>query len=181
MNAANPRFTALSRLLHWLMAAMVLAMLFIGVAMVSTVSPAYIRLVSIHKPLGIAILVLVMIRIVNRWLNPPPQLPADLPTIQKIAAKASHIVLYGLMLALPIVGWSMLSAGDLPIVLFGTVRLPAILAPSPMLYADLRQLHTVLAYLFFLTIVVHMAAALFHGLIRRDGVLSSMASWRLRK
>ena len=181
MNAPHPRFSAFSRLLHWLLAAMVLAMLFIGVAMVSTVSPMYVHLVAIHKPLGIAILALVIIRIVNRLLNRPPPLPADLPTIQKIAAKASHVVLYGLMLALPIVGWSMLSAGDLPIVLFGTVRLPAILAPSPVLYADLRQLHTVLAYLFFLTIVVHIAVALFHGLIRRDGVLGSMASWRLKK
>lgn len=108
------------------------------------------------SPARLAILALVIIRIVNRLLNRRPPLPADLPTIQKIAAKAWHIALYGSMLALLIVGWSMLCA-------------------------DLRQLHTVLAYLFFLTIVVHIAAALFHGLIRRDGVLGSMASWRLKK
>ena len=181
MNSSNPRFAGSSRVLHWLMAVMIIAMLFIGVAMVSTVSHWYSTLVSIHKPLGIAILILVIGRFVNRLVNPAPPLPADLPWIQKIAAKASHIVLYLLMFALPIVGWSMLSAGNYPIVLFGSVQLPAILPPSPSLYAGLRQLHTVLAYLLFITVVVHLAAALFHGLIRRDGVLSSMASWRSRK
>ena len=66
------QFTVFSRLLHWLMAVLVLAMLFIGVGMVSSVSERYALLVSIHKPIGIAILILVAIRLVNRLLNPPP-------------------------------------------------------------------------------------------------------------
>jgi len=181
MRATSPHFTPFSRLLHWLMAAMIIAMLFIGVAMVSSVSPLYLRLVSIHKPLGIAILILVLIRLINRLTHRAPPLPADLPSIQKLAAKASHIALYTLMFAMPIIGWGMLSAGNLPIVLFGSLQLPPFLPVSPTLYGDLRQLHTVLAYLLFLIIVVHLAAALYHGLIRRDGVLSSMASRGRRK
>ena len=85
------------------------------------------------------------------------------------------------MFVLPLVGWGMLSAGGYPIVLFGSLQLPPILPQSAALYGDLRQLHTILAYLLFLTVVVHLAAALFHGLIRRDGVLESMASWRSRR
>jgi len=176
--STQARFPAASRLLHWLMAPMIVAMLFIGVGMAATVSARYDLLVSIHRPLGIAIFVLCVIRIVNRFINPPPELPDTLPSLQRFAAKASYIVLYALMFIMPLVGWGMLSAARYPIVLYGPLRLPPILPHDLTLYAWLRDLHTDLAYLFFATFLVHFAAALFHGLIRRDGVLASMASWR---
>jgi cytochrome b561 len=181
MSTEITHFPAPSRVLHWLMAVLILAMLFIGVGMAASVSGRYSLLVSIHKPIGIAILVLVVIRFLNRLINPPPPLPASLPPIQRFAAHASHIALYLLMFVLPLVGWGMLSAAGYPIVLYGSLQLPPILPTGAALYAELRQLHTVLAYLLFLTVVVHLAAALFHGMIRRDGVLESMASWRTRR
>jgi cytochrome b561 len=174
----QPRFAAASRLLHWLMAPMILAMLFIGVGMAASVSRRYDLLVSIHRPLGIAILVLCVARIVNRFINPPPDLPDTLPYLQRFAAKASHILLYALMLVMPLVGWGMLSAARYPIVLYGPVRLPPILPHDLILYAWLRELHTGLAYLLFAAVLVHLGAALYHGLIRRDGVFASMASWQ---
>ena len=176
--STQARFPAASRLLHWLMAAMIVAMLFIGVGMAASLSPRYELLVSIHRPLGIAILVLCVLRMVNRFINPPPELPATLPSLQRFAAKASHILLYALMFIMPLVGWGMLSAARYPIVLYGPLRLPPILPHDLTLYAWLRDLHAGLAYLFFATFLVHFGAALFHGLIRRDGVLGSMASWR---
>ncbi len=174
--ADGPKFTALSRILHWIMAAMVLTMLLIGIGMVSSLS-AYHRLVSIHRPLGIAILVLVAIRLVNRLLNPAPLLPRHMPPWQRFAAKASHVVLYALMFALPLVGWGMLSAADYPIVLYGSLHLPPILPHDAMLYAALRTAHTYLAFLLFATFIAHLGAALLHALIYRDGVFTSMASW----
>ena len=177
---ADERFSAPSRLLHWLMALLVLAMLFIGVGMAASASGRYSLLLSVHRPLGIAILVLVAIRFINRLINRPPPLPATLPPLQRLAAKASHFALYALMFALPLVGWGMLSAGGYPIVLYGPVELPPILPQSAILYAGLRQLHTVLAYLLFATFLAHVAAALFHGLIRRDGVWGSMATLTLQ-
>jgi cytochrome b561 len=170
------RFDAVSRLLHWMMAAMIVAMLFIGVGMVASVSSRYELLVAIHRPLGIAIFVLCLIRIVNRFINPPPELPDTLPSLQRFAAKASHFTLYALMFIMPLVGWGMLSAARYPIVLYGPLRLPPILPHDLTLYAWLRDLHTDLAYLFFATILAHFGAALFHGLVRRDGVLEKMAS-----
>src|SRR5258708_32841739 len=98
------RFAAASRLLHWLMAPMIITMLFIGVGMAASVSRRYDLLISIHRPLGIAILVLCVARIVNRFINPPPDLPGTVPPLQRLAAKASHIVLYSLMLTMPLVG-----------------------------------------------------------------------------
>ena len=173
----QPRFPAASRLLHWLMAPMVIAMLFIGVGMAASVSRRYDLLVSIHRPLGIAILVLCAARIVNRFINPPPDLPETVPSLQRFVAKASHIVLYALMLIMPLVGWGMLSAARYPIVLYGPVRLPPILPHDLSLYAWLRDLHTGLAYLLFATFLAHFGAALYHGLIRRDDVFGSMAWW----
>jgi cytochrome b561 len=167
------RFPMASRLLHWTMAAMVLAMLFIGIAMVGSLAD-YHRLVAIHRPLGILILVLVALRLANRLIRPAPPLPLDMPGILRFAAHASHALLYTLMVALPVVGWAMLSAA----VLVGAWHLPPILPPSDALHALLRPLHTVLAFVLFATFLVHLGAALMHALIFRDGVFQSMVSWR---
>jgi cytochrome b561 len=82
------------------------------------------------------------------------------------------------MFALPLVGWTMLSAGGYPIALFGTFHLPPLGPVDPMLFAILRRAHTLLALLLFVTILAHLGAALFHAWIRRDGVFRSMVPWR---
>src|SRR5712664_1965167 len=179
MSTQRRQFTALSRLLHWTMAAMVLTMLCIGVAMVASLANYHV-LVSIHRPLGIAILILVVVRFVNRRLNPPPPFPASMSRAERLAATASELAMYGLMLVLPLVGWGMLSAARYPIVLHGSLHLPFILPHSATLYAVLRKTHTILAYLFFLTFLAHFAAILFHTLVLRDGILKRMVPWRVR-
>ena len=178
MTRRGERFTPVQRVLHWLMAVMVLAMLFIGIGMVSTLQPRFLVLIAIHKPLGIAILLLALLRLGVRLRRGAPPLPADLPWWQTAGAKASHGLLYALLIVMPLVGWSMLSAGGYPIMLYGPIYLPQIMPHSDALYAVLRSAHTWLAYLFFATILLHIAAALFHALVRRDGVFPSMASWR---
>ena len=178
MNSPTTHFVLPARILHWLMALLILAMLFIGVGMVASVSERHDWLIRIHKPLGIAILLLAVLRIGVRLRHPPPPLPADLPAIQKLAAHASHWLLYALMLALPLVGWAMLSAGGYPVMLSESLRLPSIFPASPLAFALLRHAHAWLAALLFLTFLAHLGAALYHGLIRRDGVLSSMTRGR---
>jgi cytochrome b561 len=179
--SAPTTFRPLARLLHWTMAAMIVAMLFIGAGMVASVSTRHAWLLAIHKPLGIAILLLAVVRLAVRLRHRPPPLPTDLPAWQRLAAVASHWLLYALMLALPLLGWAMLSAGGYPVALGGTLRLPAILPESALLFAWLREAHRYLAWLLFLTFVVHMSAALYHGLIRRDGVLAAMLPGRRSK
>ncbi len=169
-----PRFTPLQRVLHWLMAACILSMLFIGVGMVSTVSQRYLTLVSIHKPLGIAILVLVLVRIVVRLRFGAPPLPADLPEPMKLAASLSHYAFYALMVAMPLIGWGMLSAAAFPVQVLG-FTLPPILPQSDALHSLLWTAHRTLAFAFFALIMLHLGAALFHALVRRDGVFEAMA------
>jgi cytochrome b561 len=137
-------------------------------------------LVSIHRPLGVAILILVVIRFLNRLLNPPPPFPATMSRAERLAATASELTMYGLMLVLPLVGWGMLSAARYPILMYGSVYLPNILPHNVMLYAVLRKAHTVLAYLFFLIFIAHLGAILFHTLIVRDGILKRMVPWPIR-
>lgn len=173
MTTQTGRFALPQRVLHWLMALCILAMLFIGVGMVSTLSSNYLTLVQIHEPLGIAILILVLIRIGLRLRYGAPALPADMPEPMKLAAHLSHYIFYGLMIVMPLLGWGMLSAAAYPVVLFG-VQLPQILPLNNGLHSLLWDAHRTLAFLFFALILLHLAAALFHALVRRDGVFETM-------
>lgn len=175
MRPTHTHFSPLARLLHWTMAPLIVAMLFIGVGMVTTVSRAHDTLIAIHRPLGIALLLLAVLRMGVRITRGSPPLPDDMPAPQRLAAKASHLVLYVLMAAMPLIGWGMLSAAGYPVTLYGPLHLPPIAPHNVELFALLRALHTWFAFALFATVLLHLAAALFHGLIRRDGVFSSMA------
>jgi len=171
-------FHPVVRALHWLMAALILAMLFIGVAMVSTAGPAYTMLIGLHRPIGIALLLLVLIRLAVRLKTGAPALPADLPPPMALAAKASHVLLYLAIIGMPLIGWGMVSAAGYPARLFGAVVLPPLLPHDIALYAVLRTAHTVIAMLFFALILAHLAAGLYHALVRRDGVFDAI--WKRR-
>lgn len=181
MSATPKRFSPLQRLLHWVMAACILAMLFIGVGMVSTVAPAYVPLLATHKTLGIAILLLAAIRLALRLRRGAPALPASLPEPVRMAAHLSHYALYALMIGMPLIGWAMMSAAAYPVVLYGGIRLPPILPPSTTLHSLLWAAHYYLAFAFFALVLLHIAAALFHLLVRRDGVFESMAPLPARR
>jgi cytochrome b561 len=173
----NPphRFALLQRLLHWLMAACIFVMLFIGVGMVSTVTPKYLALVLIHKTLGLVLLALVLIRLALRLYYSAPPLPADLPKVMKLGAKLSHQMLYALMIVMPLLGLGMLWAADYPIILYGGIQIPALLPQSDGLHTLLWNAHVYLGFAFFALALLHLAAGLFHALIRRDGVFETIA------
>ena len=173
------QFTARMRFFHWLTAAMVLTMLGIGLAMVASLA-YYHRLISIHRPLGVLILIVVVIRFINRHYSTLPPFPATMSHQERKVASASELFLYTLLFLQPLVGWGMLSAARCPIVLYGSLHLFAILPRNAMLYAVLRRTHTVLAYLLYLTFLAHFGAVLFHTWVLRDGTFSRMAPWRVR-
>jgi len=174
MNDRTSRFTPLQRVLHWVMAVCILAMLFIGVAMVSTISPAYLVLVDIHKPLGLVILLLALVRLAVRFRYGAPPLPAGMPEPMKLAARLSHLAFYALMIVMPLLGWAMLSAADYPLVVAG-FHIPAIAPANIALHDLLWTAHRYLAFCFFALILLHLGAALLHALVRRDGVFEAMA------
>jgi cytochrome b561 len=117
--------TALTRLLHWLTAILVFTMLRIGFVMVNSLED-YARLVMVHKSLGVVILVVVLVRIVNRLTHRAPALPATVGAIERKLVVATELSLYALLVAQPLVGWAMVSASGRPVVVFGSVKLPPI-------------------------------------------------------
>lgn len=173
---AAQRFALTSRLLHWLMAPMVIAQLLVGVTMVASLS-YYPLLLAIHRPLGILILAFAALRLANRLTRRLPAFPATMGPIERRIASASEYLLYALLLAQPLIGWAMLSAARFPIVLAGPLRLPGIAPHDIDLYAVLRQAHVVSAVLLFATFTAHVCAVLFHTLVLRDGLLDRMALW----
>jgi cytochrome b561 len=92
----------------------------------------------------------------------------------KLAAHLSHYVFYALMIGLPLLGWAMLSAASYPVLVLG-ITLPPIVPASNELHALLWDLHRALALFFFALILLHLAAALLHLLVRKDGVFEAMS------
>jgi cytochrome b561 len=113
------RFTVVARCLHWIMAVLVLAALFIGVFMVASIGDFHL-LVTIHEPLGFAILVFALIRIGWRVRHAPPPWPAGMTHWDRLVAKYSERFLYVLLVLQPLFGWGLVSASGQPIVLFGS-------------------------------------------------------------
>lgn len=180
MTTAPHRFALIQRLLHWLMAVCILAMLFIGAGMVATIAPKYLPLILLHKTLGVTLLVLVLIRLALRLYYGAPPLPADLPGAMQLGARLSHQLLYGLMIALPVLGLGMLWAAAYPVVLYGGIQIPPLLPQSDGVHTLLWNAHAYLGFAFFALVLLHLAAGLFHALIRRDGVFGTMALLPLR-
>lgn len=169
-------FNLAARLLHWAMAFGLLSMVFIGVGIMTSLTwrPA---LIDLHQPLGLMLLLLACLRLTNRLASGAPSLPPSVPRLQQIVAGLLHWALYALMLAIPLVGWAMRSAGGWPIRIGGGWQAPPILPTDPTLYAILRDAHGVLAWTLFALVVGHLSAALLHAWVLRDGVFSSM-TWR---
>ena len=176
MNSIAPaggRFTVLSRLLHWSMAVMVIGQFFLGVTMIAALS-YYPLLLAIHRPLGIAILVFAIARLLNRLRHRPPPFLATMGPLERRFATYSERLLYALLLIQPLLGWVMLSAAQYPMVLVAGVHLPAIAPHNLTLYAVLRTCHGAAAYLLFATFTAHICAVVFHTVALRDGLITRM-------
>lgn len=162
-----------TRVLHWLTAVLVFAVLLIGFVMANALG-SYAALVGVHMTLGIMILVIVVARIANRFTHRPPPLPDTVGAMERRLVFGSEASLYALLLAQPLVGWAMVSAAGRPVVVFGRWRLPRIAPFDADMYFVLRQTHSVLAYLLVALIAAHVSAVLLHTLTLRDGMLSRM-------
>ena len=180
--AAAPATTAwpLSlRLAHWLSAVLVLVALGLGTAMVQFVhDPAKrFELTQTHKSIGIIVLALTVARLCRRSLGRAPKAEPAARSL-RVAAKATHIALYALLLLMPVSGWLMATTTPVrvPTIVFGLFALPYPLAPDLAIYGLARATHVALAMLLATLIVLHVAAALMHALVCRDQTLARM--WR---
>ena len=170
-----PRYSGVAIGLHWLIGLMILISFSAGLYMVDlSLSPLKLRLYSWHKWAGVTIFMLVLIRCLWRITHAAPTLPADMPRWQRIAADASHFVLYALMIAIPLSGWLMSSAKGFQTVYFGVIPIPDLLQKNKQLGESLTLVHQALNFTMIGIVILHAAAALKHHFIDKDDILRRM-------
>lgn len=166
--------TPATRWIHWSMAVAIIFMLFIGMFMTDSLSRWQPYAVWLHISVGITLLIFACIRLANRFKAPQPKLPKQLNAAQAKMAHLSHVLLYVFMFMMPLTGYLMVNADGRPISFFGLVYLPTLIDQNIVAYGLLRTLHGWVSYTFAGLIILHIVAALYHGLIRQDRVLASM-------
>jgi cytochrome b561 len=182
MSAQNPKapshYTRTAVGLHWLIAALVFAAVFMGWTMTEmAISPARLKAYNYHKWVGVTVLALALLRLVWRLTHPAPSLE-KMPRWQQIAAHGGHGLLYLLMLVVPISGWIYSNASGFPVVYLGKLPLPNLVGRDKAM-ADLwHEVHEVLATVLVVTVVLHLLAALQHHFLHKDNTLRRMLTWR---
>lgn len=164
-----------ARWLHWIVAALVLVQIALGwVAVSLQVSPLKLDLFVWHKSIGLVVLALVVVRMLWRLANPAPAPPAAAAAWERRAARASHVLLYLTLIALPVTGWILNSAANIPFRVFRRVLLPAIVPPDDRTAEFAARAHLALFVVLAVLLAVHVGAALWHHFVRRDDVLTRM-------
>jgi len=171
------RYAASSRWLHWLTVLLLLAIIPLGL-WIGFFEPAdekfKYRLYNLHESLGVLMFVLVLLRLVNRQLNPPPPLPGDMPAWMKFVAHANHIGLYALLVLMPLTGFLATNAWGFPLQVFNVLPIPSPVGKDEALAKVLSFLHLCGAITIVLLILGHLAGVVHHTFIRRDGLLRRM-------
>ncbi len=170
----SSRYSSVAIALHWLLAFLIVGTFCVGLYMHELpFSPTRLKLYNWHKWAGVTILALSALRLLWRLTHRPP---ADLPmpAWQKLASHGAHWALYALFFGVPLAGWAYSSAAGFPIVVFGVLPLPDFVAPDRALAEILKQRHATLAFALAAVVVLHIAAALKHHFIDRDGLLDRM-------
>ena len=183
MSTTESRYTGTAIALHWLLAVAILGMMAVGFYMSDLqLSPQKLKLYNWHKWAGVAILLLSVLRLVWRLTHRPPVLPqrieSAMPSWQRRAYHASHHLMYALFIIVPLMGWAYSSMAGFPIVWFGVLPLPDFVAVDKEFAQVIKPLHGWLAYTLLALVVVHVAAALKHHFIDRDGLLARMRPGR---
>ena len=167
-------YSAFSRWVHWLTLALFVGLFSLGWFLDDLPQSMHAAGLQLHKSFGITVLALTIVRLIWRFAAGVPAVPADLPAWQRLAARASHALLYLLLLAQPTVGWLWSSAGTRPINFYFLVQLPWLIGPDKELSRRLGHLHGQIATALLIVIGLHAAAALYHHFIRKDRVLLAM-------
>jgi cytochrome b561 len=166
-----------SKILHWLATLAVLTLLLHGWWMTHMAPrPERFANYSWHAAIGYDLLALLVLRLLWRWMNPVPALPADSERWEIVAAKAGHIGLYLLLFAASLTGWALAGTLRTPITLdlFGLPIPPIASGGNRALHEFLEESHMVAAYLLAALVVVHIAGSLRHHLIKRNDVMRRM-------
>ena len=174
--AARTRYDTVAMSLHWLIAVLLIFMLFFGGDLMKGEKAGSFFGPSLHVSIGSAILVLSVLRLVWRLINPPPAYPASMAPWERMASTATHLLFYVLLIGIPLTGWlatpKFLSeeGAMMGVTVFGAFPLPG----APSLGLPMKGLHELGANIGIALLALHVLAALKHHFINRDGVLRRM-------
>jgi cytochrome b561 len=162
-------YTLVARVLHWITAVLVLAMIPLGIVIANIEDLP--RLYDLHRSIGVVLLLIVLIRLAYRVTHPPLPLPRDIPLMQRLLAGFVHWTLYAVLIVQPIVGWIATSAYGAPITVFWVFALPPICREDRVFSDQFFAAHAALGIALAVVISAHVGGALFHHFIRKDRVL----------
>ena len=170
------RYTTPAIVFHWLIALLIIGTFSLGLVMsdMPGITPAKLKYYSWHKWSGVTILGLAALRLLWRLTHKAPAYPASMPDWQKGGARGLHGLLYVLMFAVPLSGYFYSLSAGVPVVYFGLFPLPVLIDPNPALKPVLKALHYWLNMGLLACVALHVAAALKHQFVDRDGVLKRM-------
>ena len=176
MQTETMEYSPTAKWLHWIMAVLIIALLILGFYMADLPKgPDKTALVQFHKAIGTVMLVLAAVRLWWRIGHTPPPLPASIAAWQAQVVYSAHWLLYGLMIAQPLSGWAMSSARGFPVALAGIIPLPALVGKNESLGEILKELHEFIGWSLAILVIGHVAMALKHHFIDRDGLLLRMS------
>lgn len=174
------RYGSVAQALHWVIVLLLIGQVTVG-KIAEEMPDGFGKLVLLarHKSVGITILALAAIRLAWRLFDRPPP-PPPMPRWQLVASRTTHWGFYALLFAMPLTGWMMSSASNYPVSWFGLVQLPDFVAPDRDLKHLFEEIHETLAKALIALALLHVAAALKHHFVDRDGLLQRMLPWRAR-
>jgi cytochrome b561 len=180
MPTTTDRYTTPAIALHWVLAIAIVVSFSVGLYMHELpFSPFRLKLYNWHKWAGVTILFLSVLRLVWRVTHRPPALPASMsaamPAWQHTAHHATHHLLYALFFIVPLTGWAYSSAAGFPIVWFGVLPLPDFVGADKALAEVIKPLHKFSTFALAGLVVLHVAAALKHQLVDKDGLMARMS------
>ncbi|HYN78751.1 MAG TPA: cytochrome b [Lamprocystis sp. (in: g-proteobacteria)] len=180
---ATDRYALVQRLLHWLIVMLVLGVLGVGITLgflgydgvkETFGGEATNALFAYHKTGGVLILALMILRLALRVSLGAPPYRRPLAGFERIASRAVHGLFYVGLLAMPVIGWLATAAGGYPVEFFGWT-LPGFIGKDQSLSETLFTVHGVVGWVILGLIVLHVAGAVRHWLIKRDGVMARMS------
>jgi cytochrome b561 len=172
-------YGSVTKTFHWVMAALMIIMLIVGLAMVEIPNaPDMLNFkftdYGLHKSIGITILALVFARAGWHLYSRRPDPVESLPRIDRLGASAMHYFLYLLMIIMPLTGWLMSSAAGRPVSVFGLFTLPDLVPADKDASHIYRERHELIGYIIMASLAMHAGAALWHHFIKKDNVLKRM-------
>jgi cytochrome b561 len=171
---STARWGSVAQFLHWLIVALIITQVVLALSANQLHGMAKLAMLARHKSVGITILMLAVVRLVWRLVNPIPPLPSSLKPYERVLATFTHAALYVLIFAMPITGWIMTSARGFPASWFNLFQLPDLVAKNRALYEAMQETHEALALTLGAVATLHLLAALKHHFILKDTVLRRM-------